>query len=107
MIFIGIVDQKPNNVNKFWMLYRDTVIGSEILEKNTEWYMKPGQVFHFDGFYLSCFRGYDFVKLKDPVHYSQNQIETTDHQIDQLVYELFGLTEEEGKIVEWVVRHLR
>ena len=30
----------------------------------------------------------------------QRQIETTDRQIDQLVYELYGLTDEEIKIVE-------
>jgi Alw26I/Eco31I/Esp3I family type II restriction m6 adenine DNA methyltransferase len=30
----------------------------------------------------------------------QRQIKATDHQIDQLVYELYGLTEEEIKIVE-------
>jgi phage tail protein X len=30
----------------------------------------------------------------------QRQIETTDQQIDQLVYELYGLTDEEIKIVE-------
>jgi predicted nucleic acid-binding Zn-ribbon protein len=30
----------------------------------------------------------------------QRQIETTDRQIDQLVYELYGLTEEEIKIVK-------
>jgi len=30
----------------------------------------------------------------------QRQIETTDRQIDQLVYELYNLTEEEIKIVE-------
>ena len=30
----------------------------------------------------------------------QRQIETTDRQIDQLVYELYGLTEKEIKIVE-------
>ncbi len=30
----------------------------------------------------------------------QRQITTTDHQIDQLVYEFYGLTEEEIKIVE-------
>ncbi|MFA5865254.1 MAG: N-6 DNA methylase [Phycisphaerae bacterium] len=32
----------------------------------------------------------------------QRQIETTDREIDQLVYELYGLTEEEVKIVEGV-----
>ena len=30
----------------------------------------------------------------------QRQIEATDHQIDKLVYELYGLTEDEIKIVE-------
>jgi hypothetical protein len=30
----------------------------------------------------------------------QRQIDKTDKQIDQLVYELYGLTEEEIKIVE-------
>ena len=30
----------------------------------------------------------------------QREIEATDHQIDQLVYEFYGLTEEEIKIVE-------
>ena len=32
----------------------------------------------------------------------QRQIEATDRQIDALVYELYGLTEEEIKIVESV-----
>ena len=31
----------------------------------------------------------------------QRQIEATDEQIDALVYELYGLTEEEIGIVEW------
>ncbi|NIA12168.1 MAG: hypothetical protein GWP10_21225 [Nitrospiraceae bacterium] len=31
---------------------------------------------------------------------SQRQIDTTDKQIDQLVYELYGLTDEEIRIVE-------
>ena len=30
----------------------------------------------------------------------QRQIDATDHQIDRLVYELYGLTEEEIRIVE-------
>ena len=30
----------------------------------------------------------------------QRQIDATDHQIDRLVYDLYGLTEEEIKIVE-------
>ncbi|MEA3356274.1 MAG: hypothetical protein U9Q23_02875 [Candidatus Bipolaricaulota bacterium] len=34
----------------------------------------------------------------------QRQIDTTDKQIDQLVYELYGLTEEESKIVENAMR---
>ena len=34
----------------------------------------------------------------------QRQIDTTDRQIDQLVYELYGLTDEEIKIVEEATR---
>ena len=30
----------------------------------------------------------------------QRQIDATDHQIDQLVYDLYGLTDEEIRIVE-------
>jgi len=30
----------------------------------------------------------------------QRQINDTDRQIDQLVYELYGLTDEEGRLVE-------
>lgn len=30
----------------------------------------------------------------------QREIDATDHQIDQLVYELYGLTKEEIKVVE-------
>ena len=30
----------------------------------------------------------------------QRQIDATDHQIDQLVYELYGLTEEEIRVIE-------
>ena len=33
-----IMGQKPNNVNKFWLLYRDVVIGSGIPENIAEWY---------------------------------------------------------------------
>ena len=32
--------------------------------------------------------------------HSQSEIKATERQIDQLVYELYGLTEEEIKIVE-------
>jgi hypothetical protein len=34
----------------------------------------------------------------------ERQIEATDEQIDQLVYELYGLTDEEIKIVEEATR---
>ena len=34
----------------------------------------------------------------------QRQIDATDNQIDQLVYELYGLTDEEIKIVEAATR---
>ena len=44
----------------------------------------------------------NLVKSKTPQEKTvlQRQIETTDHQIDQLVYKLYGLTKEEIKIVE-------
>jgi hypothetical protein len=46
---------------------------------------------------INCFFSklfcYPFISL-------QRQIETTDKQIDNLVYQLYGLTEEEIKIVE-------
>jgi hypothetical protein len=45
----GIVDQKPNNVNNFWMLYRDAVIGSGISEKNAEKYLRWAQKFDSRG----------------------------------------------------------
>jgi hypothetical protein len=32
------------------------------------------------------------------------QITATDHQIDQLVYELYGLTDEEVKIIEGAIQ---
>jgi hypothetical protein len=35
----GTMAQKPNKVNKFWMLGRDEVIGSGIPEKNAEWFV--------------------------------------------------------------------
>ena len=34
----------------------------------------------------------------------EGEIEATDRQIDQLVYELYGLTEEEIKIVEGAIQ---
>jgi len=44
----------------------------------------------------------ELVEVKDPQTKTvlQRQIEATDRQIDELVYELYGLTEEEIKIVE-------
>jgi len=35
-----IMGQKTNNVNKFWLLYRDAVIGSGIPENTAEWYAR-------------------------------------------------------------------
>jgi hypothetical protein len=40
------------------------------------------------------------TKTPDDKTRLQRQIDTTDHQIDQLVYELYGLTEKEIQIVE-------
>ena len=33
------MDKKPNNVNRFWRLYRAVPIGSRMGEKNAEWYV--------------------------------------------------------------------
>jgi hypothetical protein len=38
----GIVDGKPNNVNKFWLSYRDAVVNSGIAEETAEWYVHWG-----------------------------------------------------------------
>lgn len=45
---------------------------------------------------------FELLKLKTPAEKTalQRQIDSTDKQIDQLVYQLYGLTEEEIKIVE-------
>lgn len=45
-----------------------------------------------------AFRGIDETSEQEKVF--QRQIDATDKQIDQLVYELYGLTEEKIKIVE-------
>ena len=50
----------------------------------------------------SGWKTYKVGRIK-PDHYNivlQRQIDATDHQIDRLLYELYGLTEEEIKIVE-------
>jgi hypothetical protein len=39
-------------------------------------------------------------KSPNEITFLQRQIDTTDQQIDALVYELYGLTEEEIKLVE-------
>lgn len=41
-----------------------------------------------------------FNEQKAKANALQNQIDATDKQIDALVYELYGLTEEEVKVVE-------
>jgi len=41
-----------------------------------------------------------FTTYKNEINQLQNNIKTTDKEIDQMVYELYGLTEEEIKIVE-------
>jgi hypothetical protein len=49
---------------------------------------------------LSLHKQLAAAKTPDAKTVLQRQIEATDKQIDRLVYELYGLTEEEGKIVE-------
>ena len=39
------MDQKPNNVNEFWLSYRDAVVSSGIAEKTAEWYVHRAQKF--------------------------------------------------------------
>jgi len=48
------------------------------------------------GYYLSPFQG-ESARDKESL---QRQIDATDRQIDRLVYELYGLTDEEIRIVE-------
>ena len=50
------------------------------------------------------FRGYRVSESPADKELYQRQIEATDRQIDGLVYELYGLTEEEIKIVEEVTQ---
>ncbi|MBI5325376.1 MAG: hypothetical protein HZB41_08930 [Ignavibacteriae bacterium] len=40
--------------------------------------------------------------ILNKIKLASNQIESTDRQIDKLVYELYALTEEEIKVVEGV-----
>ena len=42
-------------------------------------------------------------KIPQATHVLQRQIEATDKQIDQLVYELYDLVDEEIKIIESVI----
>ncbi|GAI65506.1 unnamed protein product [marine sediment metagenome] len=41
-----------------------------------------------------------FIVYKNEINQLQYEINITDKKIDQMVYELYGLTEEEIKIVE-------
>ena len=45
-------------------------------------------------------KSYLAAKTPDDKIRIQHKIDTTDHQIDRLVYELYGLTEREIQIVE-------
>ena len=49
---------------------------------------------------LALHKDLDAAKTPSPRTMIQRQIEATDRQIDRLVYELYGLTDEEIKIVE-------
>ena len=51
---------------------------------------------------LALHKDLDAAKTPAPRTVIQRQIELTDRQIDELVYELYGLTDEEVKIVEAV-----
>ena len=45
-----------------------------------------------------------FNIYKNEINQLQNEINTTDEEIDQMVYELYGLTDDEIKIVEGNVK---
>jgi hypothetical protein len=49
---------------------------------------------------LSLHKQLTAAKIPDEKTRLQRQIDTTDHQINQLVYDLYGLTEREVQIVE-------
>ncbi|MDD1779280.1 MAG: methyltransferase, partial [Candidatus Helarchaeota archaeon] len=49
---------------------------------------------------LALHKQFAAARLPDEKERLQRQIQSTDRQIDRLVYELYGLTEEEIKIVE-------
>ena len=49
---------------------------------------------------LSLYRQLQKAKTTHKRSVIQRQIDATDRQIDQLVYELYGLTDEEIRIVE-------
>jgi hypothetical protein len=53
---------------------------------------------------LSLYKQLAASKTPDDKTRLQRQIDATDHQIDQLVYELYGLTEKETQIVEGSVK---
>ena len=39
------MDRKSNNVNTFWLSYRDAVMASGMPEKTAEWYVRWAQKF--------------------------------------------------------------
>ena len=39
------MDRKSNNVNRFWLSYRDAVMASGMPEKAAEWYVHWAQKF--------------------------------------------------------------
>jgi hypothetical protein len=49
---------------------------------------------------LSLHKQLSIAKTPDDKTRLQRQIDATDHQIDQLVYELYGLTEREIRMIE-------
>jgi hypothetical protein len=50
----GIVERKPCNVNRFWLLYHDAVIASGAPEKTAEWYVHWAQKYAVS---IRCFEG--------------------------------------------------
>ena len=64
------------------------------------WNAKPGEGGRQRGFFVSFGYTKDAERLPQRREQIQREIDATDRQIDQLVYQLYGLTDAEIKIVE-------
>ncbi|HSX24607.1 MAG TPA: hypothetical protein VLG69_01430 [Candidatus Andersenbacteria bacterium] len=75
----------PNKLNKWWLLEFSEFISAMKLKLSLQ--QKDELLSLFEKYRTECFE-------------FDNEIRKTDHEIDQLVYKLYGLTEEEKASVE-------